>query len=509
MSSPRKKSTLFHDEDWLTVWLALLVIVFVVAGLRPQMPELRWATEQAVAGAVAQNMVAAEELSRYAESSGNPETGVIARNLVEAMGTMNRPAIAAASEALSAAAKNTSDKELRAKAAQLKTNVGDLAARAPGRIFRIENLVRMIGVGLGYLILSAIGIVLMGGNTQSFIKGFPAVYLMAWLAQVVAGNSTVEFWGLEFVIFALTFGLVVGNSIGVPAWLKEAVKTDYFIKIGLVIFGAGILFEEVLQAGLFGLAQAFLVIVVVWYSCYYVSKKLRVDDEFAVLLSTAVSICGVSAAIAACGAIQGDRRKLSYVTSLVLIVAVPMLVLMPWIVRRFEIPDLVGGAWIGGTIDTSGAVVAAGGLVSEAAMKASVIVKFSQNALIGLAAFILSMWWTLKPDQRKVERPTARIIWQRFPKFVLGFMAASLIFSFVLDPSLVAQTRGTLTSLRTIWFALAFTCIGLETRFTYLFGMDGGRPAIAFLVAQAVNIAWTLILAYLLFGGVLFSVPRL
>jgi len=217
----------------------------------------------------------------------------------------------------------------------------------------------------------------------------------------------------------------------------------------------------------------------------------------------------VSAAIAACGAIQGDRKKLSYVTSLVLIVAVPMLIVMPWIVQHFAIPDLVGGAWIGGTIDTSGAVVAAGGLISEAAMKTSVIVKFSQNALIGVAAFILSIWWTVKRRSPVAQRPTAAVIWERFPKFVLGFMAASLVFSFVLSPALVAETKPVLTSMRTIWFALAFTSIGLETRMTHLFRMESGRPAVAFLVGQAVNVAWTLLVAYLLFGGVLFSVPRL
>ena len=378
-----------------------------------------------------------------------------------------------------------------------------------GEVFSAANMFRVIVLGADYLVLSAIGIRLLGGNLRAFAVGFPFVYLLAWLSQIVAGNSRVEYLGLEYVIFALMFGLAIGNSVGLPSWLREAVRTEYYIKIGLVMFGAGILFQEVLQAGLFGLVQAVLVIFVVWYSCYYVAKKLRVDDEFAVLLSTAVSICGVSAAIAACGAIQGDRRKLSYVTSLVLIVAVPMMIIMPWIVKHFEIPDLVGGAWIGGTIDTSGAVVAAGGLVSDAALKASVIVKFSQNALIGVAAFMLSVWWTMKGRSSSAERPTAAVIWERFPKFVLGFMAASLVFSFVLSSSLVAETKSTLTSMRTMWFALAFTCIGLETRFTHLFGMDGGRPAIAFLAGQAVNVAWTLLVSYLLFGGLLFSVPGL
>jgi uncharacterized membrane protein YadS len=114
------------------------------------------------------------------------------------------------------------------------------------------------------------------------------------------------------------------------------------------------------------------------------------------VLATAVSICGVSAAIAACGAIQGDRRKLSYVTSLVLIVAAPMMVVMPHIVKAVGMPDVVGGAWLGGTLDTSTSVVAAGELIGGAARDAGVVVKLSQNVLIGVAAFLLTIWWTLR-----------------------------------------------------------------------------------------------------------------
>jgi len=227
------------------------------------------------------------------------------------------------------------------------------------------------------------------------------------------------------------------------------------------------------------------------------------------MLSSAVSICGVSAAIAACGAIQGDKKKLSYVTSLVLIVAVPMMVLMPWAAKAFNMPDTVAGAWLGGTLDTSGSVVAAGALISEIAMKAGVIVKFSQNVLIGVAAFLISLWWTFKKGAEKGERPSAAVIWERFPKFVLGFVIASLVFSFLLDEATVNATKATLAALRVLWFGLAFTCIGLETRFTELVSMEGGRPAAAFLVAQAANVLWTLLLAYLLFGGILFSLPAL
>jgi uncharacterized membrane protein YadS len=143
-------------------------------------------------------------------------------------------------------------------------------------------------------------------------------------------------------------------------------------------------------------------------------------------------------------------------------------------------------------------------------MKTGVIVKFSQNALIGVAAFILSIVWTLKAcrlGETGVERPSAGIIWERFPKFVLGFIIASIIFSFLLHIDTVNATKSVLGELRTWWFALAFVSIGLETRFLDMAKMEGGRPALAFIVAQAFNVVWTLILAYLLFGGVIFAVP--
>jgi uncharacterized membrane protein YadS len=387
--------------------------------------------------------------------------------------------------------------------------VGGDAGPTLGAVLSSANLARAVVIGLAFLVLSSIGVALMGGRVGAYMVGFPVVYALAWLSQLIAGNSTVNYWGLEYVIFALLIGLFVSNVIGVPGWLREAVRTEYYIKTGLVILGAGILFFEIVQAGALGIAQALLVVSVVWYVCFWLSRWLRVDDEFAVMLSTAVSICGVSAAIAACGAIQGDKKKLSYVTSLVLIVAVPMMIVMPWMIKAFGIPDIVGGAWLGGTLDTSGSVVAAGALISEPAMKAGVIVKFSQNVLIGVAAFMLSVWWTVKKGKEKGERPSARVIWERFPKFVLGFLIASFAFSFLLDAGTVKATKGLLGSLRTVWFALAFTCIGLETRFVELVSMDGGRPAAAFLMAQGINVVWTLILAYLLFGGVLFAVPMI
>lgn len=381
--------------------------------------------------------------------------------------------------------------------------------RTIGRVLSTSNLTSSLAFGFYLLVAASLGVAAMGGRLRAFVVAFPAIFGLAWLALLLEGASFIQAWGFEYVIFALAIGLIIGNTVGVPAWLAEAVRTEYYIKTGLVLMGATILFGGILRAGIFGIVQAILVIVVVWYAAFWIARRFRVDDEFSTMLATAVSICGVSAAIAACGVIQGDRKKLSYVTSLVLIVAAPMMIAMPWAVRTFDIPELVGGAWVGGTIDTSGAVVAAGELISESAMNAAVIVKFSQNAMLGVAAFALSVWWTMREGRGTGQRPSLRLIWDRFPKFVIGFVLASVLFSFVLSESIVNETGSLIRGLRTWWFALAFVCIGLETRFRDIIGMDEGRPAWAFLIAQAINVVWTLVVAWLLFGGILFPAPDL
>ena len=182
-----------------------------------------------------------------------------------------------------------------------------------------------------------------------------------------------------------------------------------------------------------------------------------------------------------------------------------VIILMPWVARVTGIPDAVAGAWMGGTLDTTASVTAAGALVSETTMKVGTIVKFSQNVLIGVAAVLLSTWWAMRHSSGKDAQATGiGVIWQRFPKFVIGFVAASLVFSFVLTQAMVDETKGAIGSLRTIWFALAFVAIGLEARVSDLLTFDNGRPLAAFVLAQAFNVAWTLLLAWLIFGGIVF-----
>jgi uncharacterized membrane protein YadS len=376
-------------------------------------------------------------------------------------------------------------------------------------LFRQEVVVPWLGAGFGLWVLSAAGLALQGGDVRRFTQGFALVFALAWCALVLAGHTASIAWGLEYVIFALALGLLVSHLGGALSVVRAAASSELFIKTGLVLMGATILFSDVVQAGVLGFLQALGVVIVVWYVSFWLASRFRVDEELAVMLSTAVSICGVSAAIAACGAIQGDRRKLSYVTSLVLIVAVPMIILMPWVARLTGIPDIVAGAWMGGTLDTTGAVAAAGALVSDTTMKVSTIVKFSQNVLIGVAALALSMWWSARRQESRNSSPGLGVIWERFPKFVIGVAAASLVFSFVLTPELVKQTSGAIGSLRMIWFALAFVSIGLEAHVSDLLTLDEGRPLVSFLLAQTFNVIWTLLLAWLIFGGLFLATPVL
>jgi uncharacterized integral membrane protein (TIGR00698 family) len=370
------------------------------------------------------------------------------------------------------------------------------------KVFSVANAGK-IGVQLIVtLLITLFCALLLRKSLKHALLTFLLVFALTVVALVIAGNASMKALNLEAVIFSLTIGLVIGNFFRLPEEIRGALTTELFVKIGLVLLGTGVIFGDILKAGSLGLIQALLVVLSVWYFAWWLCKKLKIDDELSMMISSAVSICGVSAAIATAGAIKGDPKKLSYVISLVLVTAIPMMLFMPYAASAMGLSQEVTGAWLGGTIDTTGAVVASGTLVGETALKYSTIVKFSQNVLLGLAAFAISVYWTYAKKENPTDQKQQvglRVLWDRFPKFVLGFIAASLIFSFVVSAESTAPIKDGLKSIQTLWFVLAFTSIGLETRFRDLVNASGRKPLIAFLTAQIFNIAVTLIIAYLLF----------
>ncbi len=379
------------------------------------------------------------------------------------------------------------------------SNTSDLFTK----VFDLANL-KILLIQFLYLIsIGTIGAFLIGRSVKYFLFTFPIVYLLTLIALILAGNSAIKSINLEAVIFSLIIGLAIGNFFKLPEWFRSSLSTEVFVKIGLILLGTGVIFSDILKAGSLGLIQALVVVISVWYFAFWLCRKLKVDDELTMMISSAVSICGVSAAIATSGAIKGDSKKLSYVISIVLVTAIPMMVFMPIIAKYFNFPEEVTGAWLGGSIDTSGAVVASGTLVGETALKISTIVKFSQNVLLGLAAFAISVYWTYSHNtsSETVEsKPTLKVIWERFPKFVIGFIGASLIFSFLITPETRDGVKDSLKNLQGIWFALAFTSIGLETNFKDLLSNNSRKPLYAFLIAQLFNVIVTLIIAFLLFS---------
>lgn len=351
-------------------------------------------------------------------------------------------------------------------------------------------------LGLTYLCQAVLHRRMVGIFLSLFV-----IFALSLAAQVVANIPIIKEWGLESVFFSVIFGLIVSNCFRVPEWLKPAIQSEFYIKIGIVCLGSTILFGEVLKSGVFGLAQALIVVFTVWFFAFRISRKMGVDSEMSTMLASSVSICGVSAAIATAGVIKGDNKKLSYIISLVLVCAIPMMYLMPWVADLLGLSEEVAGAWLGGTIDTTGAVAASGTMLGETAAQTAIIVKSSQNVLLGLAAFVISLMWTYKGEEHE-EKPTLGVIWERFPKFVVGFVVASLVFSFMMDTA-DAKAIGKITKgFTNTLFSIAFVCVGLETRFADIFSKENRRPLWAFLTAQGFNIVVTLIVAYLLFGVV-------
>lgn len=179
-----------------------------------------------------------------------------------------------------------------------------------GKILSASNLLLIVETGVVFMALASIAIGLSGGNVARFAGGFALIYFLAIVSFIIGGNKSVSYFGLEYVVFALLIGIALGNLIKLPSWLKEAVRSEFYIKTGLVILGTTILSADLIKAGLPGIIQAIIVVTVVWFFSMWLSRKLKVDDEFGVILASAVSICGVSAAIVAAGAINGDKRKL-------------------------------------------------------------------------------------------------------------------------------------------------------------------------------------------------------
>jgi len=305
---------------------------------------------------------------------------------------------------------------------------------------------------------------------------------------------------LEYPLWAVGLGLVGNLAIslmGTRERLSAAFHTEFFLKTGLVLMGATINFADLLRIGMKGMVQAVAVVTAVFFFTWHLAGWFRLDAKLRALMASSVSICGVSAAIAAAGAVLAKKEHLAYVAALVIVFALPLMLLQPYAAKALGLSPDVAGAWIGGNIDTTAAVVGAGAIHSEAAMKVASVVKVSQNALIGFAAFFLALYWVVVVERQPDRKPQLTEIWTRFPKFVLGFLVASLITTVgLLAPD---QVKGAIVPLRNWFLTAAFVCIGLELAFGE-FTRVGWKPVAVYFLATLVNTALALVAAHALFG---------
>ena len=386
-----------------------------------------------------------------------------------------------------------------------------LGAQMGAWAFWRKTLVTILVLG----VLFAAGVKLQGGELKKYIPAFLVLFVIAFAVRLISAEFTLNRY-LEWAFWALLVGLLISNTIGVPAWLKPAIKTEFYIKTGLVIMGFSVLFSNIAKFGLYGLGIAWIVTpVVILFMWWFGTKVLKMDNKpMVITLASATSVCGTSAAIATGAASGAKKDDLSIAISISIIFTILMMVFEPMIIKACGMSQLMGGALIGGTVDSTGAVVLAGNALGPEAEQAAVLVKSIQNILIGFIAFFVALFFATRVDRNGTQRVGAIEIWNRFPKFIIGFFIASLVASFIVLPLTsgadVKAINGVLDQYKNWAFVLAFTSIGLDTNFKEIAkSMQGGKVLWLYIVGQTFNILLTLFAVWFLLSGVVFDVPQL
>lgn len=352
---------------------------------------------------------------------------------------------------------------------------------------------------------------LRGHNPLRFAIAFLGVFLLGVASFVLAGQHLLHYYNLEYVLWALVLGMVISNTIGTPGFFKPAVLPEFYIKTGLVLLGAEVLFGLLFRLGLPGMVVSWITTPIVFLLSYLFGQKvLRIESRsLNIVISADMSVCGASAAIATGAACRAKKEEVSLAVGLSLAFTAIMMIVQPIFIRAVDMDPVVAGAWMGGTIDSTGAVAAAGKLVGGEAEKVAVTVKMIQNVLIGVMAFAVAVYWTTKVEVvPNGPPPTLWEVWYRFPKFVLGFLAASIIFSILYavlpqGEALVQDliTKGVTSPIRVWLFCLAFVAIGLETNFRELLPyMKAGKPLTLYVVGQTLNLVLSFIMSWIAFG---------
>jgi len=403
---------------------------------------------------------------------------------------------------------------------------------------------------LGVLSLAAKGLRL---PVVKFAAAFTAVFAIAYAAWFIGSFAHLAAvtpadqkkfgidWSLKLTneggyIIALLFGLFIANVL--PSFaekLKDAVRPELYIKIAIVILGG---FLAVTAAGKLNLASNLLLrgvaaiieaYLIYWSVVYLIARKyFGFSREWSVPLASGISICGVAAAIATGGAIRARPVVPVLVSSLVVVFAVIEVLVLPWVAQTFFSSDpLVAGAWLGLAVKTDGAAVAAGGItdsliLAKAAadgvnyqpgwvLATTATVKVFIDIFIGIWAFILGTIWTNYITPKPAGERTRLVeVWERFPKFILGFVATfaiTLLLALYSPPQIVqklAPSIGEANNFRVIFFLLTFFSIGLLSNFKKLWQEGFAKLVAVYALSLFGFVIWVgLVISWIFFHGVL------
>jgi uncharacterized integral membrane protein (TIGR00698 family) len=297
---------------------------------------------------------------------------------------------------------------------------------------------------------------------------------------------------IEYVLWAIVIGLVISNTVGVPALFRAGVATyEFWLKIGIVLLGARFLVGDVLRLGGISLGLVFVEITLSLIFMTLLGRAFKLRPKLTTLLAVGSSICGVSAIIATQGAIDADEEDSSYAIAAILALGAISLFVFPLVGHTLHLSDRGYGLWAGLAVDNTAEASAAGALYSDAAGKVAVLAKTCRNAMIGFVVLGYAIYWASKGQAAKVQNKAA-FLWSKFPKFVLGFLVVSLIASigFFTKPEITA-----IGNLSRWAFLLTFAGVGLRTNLREL-GKQGARPFLVGAIGEIAIAGLTLGLVY-------------
>jgi len=338
------------------------------------------------------------------------------------------------------------------------------------------------------------------GSLQSLLATLPGIALLLvvglggkFIEQSIARYGKANHLvlpNIEYVLWAILIGLLIANTVGVPRLFRAGVATyEFWLKAGIILMGARFLLGDVLRLSGISLLLVLVELTLALTFMTWLGTRFNLKPKLITLLSVGASVCGVSAIIATEGAIESDPEDSSIAIAAILLLGALSLLFFPLIGHALHMSDHAYGLWTGLAVDNTAEATAAGALYSDAAGKYAVLAKTCRNALIGFVVLGYAIYWASKGEARTVTNKAA-FLWQKFPKFILGFLGLSLL------ASLAFFTKPQLTALGNLsrWaFLLTFAGVGLNTDFRKL-GRQGLKPFVVGAVGEIVIAAITLAL---------------